>query len=170
MRVARRAGRKTHQPPPLPFPTPFHPSFRSGVVQLFNAISKSQRESHTAEVAGRKRGDAAAAGRAAFLAALRGERSDAAPTGLPPGARAAAADAAPAAPGGGDDSDDPAAAPSTGAPGWDVLRDDYDHVQGGKGRLKAWDVRDSGAGDGPVGDALAGSSSNDGDGEGGGGW
>ena len=155
-------------------PTPF-PLFQplSGVVQLFNAISKAQRESHTAEVAGRKRGDTAAAGRAAFLAALRGERSDAAPTGLPPGARAAASDAAPPATpgGGGDDNDsDGPAAPATGAPGWDVLRDDYDHVQGGKGRLKAWDVRDSGAGEGPVGDALAESSSSDDDGEGGGGW
>jgi hypothetical protein len=134
----------TQRPSPL--------SFLSGVVQLFNAVAKAQRDARSAEAAGAKAAGAAAAGKAAFLAALRGDAPDAAPAALPPGARPHK--------GGGD---------AGGATGWDVLRPDFDARSGAK--LKEWDARAAGAGAGPVGDALGGSSSDGGSGgEGGGGW
>lgn len=142
----------------VPTPTPPRPLLRplSGVVQLFNAVAKAQRDARTAEAAGAKTAGAAAAGRAAFLAALRGSAPDAAPTALPPGARAyQSTGGAGAAPGGGT--------------GWDVLRGDVDAKAGGA-KLKEWDARAAGASAGPVGDALAGSSSEDGSDGGAGGW
>jgi hypothetical protein len=88
-----------------------------GVVHLFNAVAKAQRERREAAAAGGAR-PAAAAPKASFLQELR---------------RAAA---------GGAGGADPGAPPAKGAPGWDVLREGY-----GMGRtgLKEWDRGAAGA-------------------------
>lgn len=146
-----------------------------GVVALFNAVSTAQRRAREAEFAGAKAATATAAGKAGFLAALRGS-----------------AVAAAVAPHAGSSN-----APPPSAKGWDVLSPGYDTLAGGK-KMKDWDRRreedEAAKGAGPVGDALSSeeddddddededggpassdegggsSSSDDDDGGGGGGW
>jgi hypothetical protein len=86
-----------------------------GVVHLFNAVAKAQRERRDAAASGARGAAAAAAPRTSFLSELR---------------RVAASSADAPAPGGA-----AAGAPAV-APGWDVLREGF-----GMGRtgLKEWD-------------------------------
>jgi hypothetical protein len=123
-----------------------------GVVALFNAVSTAQRKAREAEAAGAKAATATAAGKAGFLAALRGS------------AVAAAANHAGA---------NRSNAPPPSAKGWDVLNPNYDTLAGGK-KMKDWDRRreedESAKGAGPVGDALSSEEEDDdgdSDGEGG---
>ena len=139
-----------------------------GVVALFNAVSTAQRRAREAEATGARAATATAAGKAGFLAALRGS--------------AVAAAVSPHHAG-------KANAPPPSAKGWDVLNPGYDTLAGGK-KMKDWDRRreedEAAKGAGPVGDALSSededdedddvddgpassSSSDDDDGEGGGG-
>ncbi len=87
-----------------------------GVVHLFNAVAKAQRERRDAAALGLRGAAAAAAPRSSFLSELRRVAASSADA---PVAAPAAGGAAPAA-----------------APGWDVLRDGF-----GMGRtgLKEWD-------------------------------
>lgn len=110
-----------------------------GVVALFNAVSTAQRRAREAEAAGARASAATAAGKAGFLAALRGSAVAAA---VAPHAGAARG----------------SNAPPPSAKGWDVLNPNYDTLAGGK-KMKDWDRRreedESAKGAGPVGDALS---------------
>ena len=109
-----------------------------GVVALFNAVSTAQRRAREAEAAGAKAATATAAGKAGFLAALRGSAVAAA---VAPHAGAARS-----------------GAPPPSAKGWDVLHPGYDTLAGGR-KMKDWDRRreedEAAKGAGPVGDALS---------------
>ncbi|KAL4437109.1 hypothetical protein ABPG75_004248 [Micractinium tetrahymenae] len=142
-----------------------------GVVRLFNAIAKAQKQLREAEEATGSRAKAVKLGKASFLAQLKG--SGAVATGAKPGealvpsaparqvaATAAAAPAAKqrrraAAAAAADSSDDEDAA------GWDVLKQGFVGLQGGS-KMKDWDKQESDE-EGPDGDSLQGMSSGDDD-------
>ncbi|KAI8474980.1 MAG: Metallo-dependent phosphatase-like protein [Monoraphidium minutum] len=103
-----------------------------GVVLLFNAVNKAQRQKAEAEAAGgvaKRKAAAAKLGKASFLVELQ----QAATVGVPLGAVGGMA-AAPAAARG--------AAAGGGAPGWGVLGEGFPGLTGGS-KMKDWDKRAS---------------------------
>ena len=120
-----------------------------GVVALFNAVSTAQRRAREAEAAGARAATATAAGKAGFLAALRGSAVAAAVAPHHAGGAVARSNA-----------------PPPSAKGWDVLNPNYDTLAGGK-KMKDWDRRreedESAKGAGPVGDALSSEDEDDDD-------
>lgn len=123
-----------------------------GVVQLFNAISRAQRQARDAEAAGAEAGAAARLGRVGLLAELR-----AAGGKKPRGAeRKKAAVAAVAGPAGGDSGNE------SDHPGWDVLQGGFAGLQGG-GKMKDWDKEQDVGGAAGAGEELADADDSGGD-------
>jgi hypothetical protein len=139
-----------------------------GVVLLFNAVNKAQKQKREAEASGAKapKGKAAAAGKSGILAELKAKSAKvAAATAaggeqLVPGSAAAAA-AAGAADGAKQQQQ------QYGGAGWEVLGEGFPGLTGGV-KMKDWDKAAAGSDDDVNGQALAGS--DDEDDSGGEGW
>jgi hypothetical protein len=115
-----------------------------GVVQLFNAVAKAQRQLREAEDATGNRAKAAKLGKASFLAELKNARSKAAAGGIAlpsdhdKSARNVASELRERGSRGGEGADEP---------GWAVLQEGFTGLQGGS-KMKDWDREQEREGEG----------------------
>jgi hypothetical protein len=137
-----------------------------GVVLLFNAVNKAQKQKREAEASGAKvpKGKAAAAAKAGILAELKAKSAKVAAATAAGGEQLVPGSAAAAAAAGAQQQQQ-----QYGGAGWEVLGEGFPGLTGGV-KMKDWDKAAAGSDYDVNGQALAGSDDDDDDDSGGEGW